>query len=177
MEVIRVTQQSLIARCIVQFRFVRIFATFFFSHCCTKKTNATLHSVSRKLLRENGRISLEFSKFCTQAEKRYINRSIQGFVYRRLSDSIILFPRLIDGRGLVVRFDRSPSQHRYRLRVSHPYVSVSIINNRKRKEWSTGARISLDSRAGKRYEYLCAQVCTNRACTFGRELFGGFQGG
>lgn len=134
MEVIRVTQQPLIARCIVQFRFVRTFATFFFSHCCTKKTNATLHSVSRKLLRENGRISLEFSKFCTQAEKRYINRSIQGFVYRRLSDSIILFPRLIDGRGLVVRFDRSPSRHRYRLRVSHPYVSVSIINNRKRKE-------------------------------------------
>ena len=62
------------------------------------------------------------------------------------SDSIILFPRLIDGRGLVARFDRSPSRHRYRLRVSHPYVSVSIINNRKRKEWSTGARISLDSR-------------------------------
>ena len=54
------------------------------------------------------------------AEKRYINRSIQGFVYRRLSDSIILFPWLIDGGGLVVRFDRSPSRHRYRLRVSHP---------------------------------------------------------
>ena len=25
------------------------------------------------------------------------------------------------------------------------------------------------------YEYLWAQVCTNRACTFGRELFDGFQ--
>lgn len=40
-----------------------------------------------------------------------------------------------------------------------------------------GENISLDSRAEKRYEYPCAQVFTNRACTFGRELFGGFQGG
>lgn len=88
-----------------------------------KKTNATLHSVSRKFLRGNGRISLEFPKLHagrTQAEKRYINRSIQGFVYRRLSDSIILFPWLIDGRGLLVRFDRSPSRHRYRLRCLPP---------------------------------------------------------
>lgn len=71
-----------------------------------KKGKQMQHRIAflESFLQRNGRISLELAKLHagrTQAEKRYINRSIQGFVYRPLTDSIILFPWLIDGRGLV----------------------------------------------------------------------------
>lgn len=104
-----------------------------------KKGKQMQHRIAflESFLQRNGRISLELAKLHagrTQAEKRYINRSIQGFVYRPLTDSIILFPWLIDGWEGWYGFDRSPLRHRYRLRVSLPYPPVSIINNRKRKE-------------------------------------------
>lgn len=76
-------------------------------------------------LQRNGRISLELAKLHagrTQAEKRYINRSIQGFVYRPLTDGIILFPWLIDGRGLVW-----PDSIVHRRDIDTAYVSPSPI--------------------------------------------------
>lgn len=86
---------------------------------------------------------------CTQAERRQksvtlTDRSkifcISAFDWRHYLISVADRWQRVG----MARFDRSPSRHRYRLRVSLPYPSVSIINNRKRKEWSTGARIFLD---------------------------------